>query len=57
MLIGVSQLKGAFGFLQPVPQLGVTIDGKVYHYNYEIYEWFILHFNDRDENERLMTNQ
>ena len=40
MLIGLSQLKSAFGFTVPVPQIGMDDGhGHVYHYNYEIMEW------------------
>ena len=49
MLIGASQLKNAFGIIQQVPQVGLTVDGYEYHYNYEVYNWYVQHWNDRDK--------
>ena len=45
MLIGMNQLKGAFGFKTAsgyYPQVG---DG-IIHYNYEVMKWVLEHFND-----------
>ena len=57
MLIGVSQLKSAFGFTTAVPQIGMyKDDGHVYHYNYEIFEWYIKNFNGTDDNGRSYRN-
>ena len=56
MLIGVSQLKSAFGFIRQAPQLGSTVDGYEYHYNFEVYGWYLEHWNDRDSNGWLYVN-
>ena len=57
MLIGVSQLKSAFGFTVAVPQIGVEKgDGHTYHYNYEIFEWYANNFYGTDSNGRSYRN-
>jgi len=41
MLIGVNQLKSAFGFTVTVPQQGQT----GYEFNYQVFQWFIDNWN------------
>ncbi len=45
MLIGLNQIKGAFGFKAIDGYYPQTGDGKA-HYNYEVMEWLLHHFND-----------
>ncbi len=45
MLIGLNQLKGAFGFKFEDGYYPQTGDGHI-HYNYEVFKWLIKHFND-----------
>eukprot|EP01034_Spumella_vulgaris_P034735 gene34735-42843_t len=44
MLIGLNQLKNAFGFTSAVPQQGQ----EGYEFNYQVMHWFTLHWNDRN---------
>lgn len=50
MLIGLNQLKGAFGFKFSDGYYPQTGDGHI-HYNYEVFEWLIKHFNDTYSND------
>ena len=45
MLIGLNQIKGAFGFKTVGGYYPQTGDGKA-HYNYEVMEWIAHHFGD-----------
>jgi MFS superfamily sulfate permease-like transporter len=56
MTIGANQLKNAFGLFSKVPQLGDTIDGVEYHYNYQIYKWLTKHWYDEDSSGRSYHN-
>eukprot|EP01041_Mallomonas_annulata_P006682 gene6682-13537_t len=49
MLIGLSQLKNAFGFPSAAPQTGQ----EGYHYNYEVMEWFLHNWNNADVKTKL----
>ena len=46
MLIGLNQIKGAFGFKAIDGYYPQTGDGKI-HYNYEVMKWLVYHYNDK----------
>jgi len=51
-LIGLSQLKSAFGFSNKVPQSGQP----GYEYNYQVMQWFAEHWNDVYPSGRSVRN-
>jgi len=56
--IGANQLKNSFGFVSAanVPQIGQTINGVLYEANWQIYDFFINHWNEHDIKGRRWTN-
>eukprot|EP01034_Spumella_vulgaris_P027443 gene27443-34159_t len=49
MLIGMNQLKNAFGFTSNVPQQGQ----EGYDYNYQVMQWFLNHWWDHNHVKRM----
>jgi len=47
MIIGLNQMRNAFGFPNIVPRVGAEHG---VHYNYEVMEWYLKNWNGRDEN-------
>ena len=56
LIIGVTQLKYAFGMSVKPPQVGGTYNGEEIDYYYQVFEWWIDNFNGKTEHGQNYRN-
>ena len=56
MIIGLTQLKYAFGTTVAVPQVGAMYHGKKVEYYYTVMQWWIDNFHEKDKHGYNYTN-